>query len=91
MEKRLHDLHLQAGLASGREKTCGQKTAYETEEHASRSAAAHNRWAKRKHDVEPYPCAFCHKWHIGGIMPVELLEAIAAASAASGDSTGLIS
>jgi hypothetical protein len=78
MDQRLYDLHLRAGLISGREKTCGKKTPYDTEALAQKAADAHNRWKERKHDVEPYPCAFCQQWHIGGIMPLELLEAMAA-------------
>jgi hypothetical protein len=76
MEQHIYELHLRAGLISGREKTCGKKTAHETEELAINAAEAHNRWEKRRHDVEPYPCAFCRKWHIGGIMPISLLESI---------------
>ncbi len=78
MDQRLYDLHLQAGQLSGREKTCGKKAPYASEALAEQAAEAHNRWKERKHDVEPYPCAFCHQWHIGGIMPLSLLEAIAA-------------
>ncbi len=76
MDQYLHDLHLRAGQLSGREKTCGKKTRYASEALALKAAEAHNRWRMRKHDVEPYPCAFCREWHIGGIMPVSLLEAM---------------
>jgi hypothetical protein len=78
VDARLYQLHLQAGLISGRDKTCATKHAYEAEESALQAANAHNRWQKRRHDVEPYPCAFCAKWHIGRIMPVAILEAICA-------------
>jgi hypothetical protein len=88
MDRRLYDLHLRAGQISGREKTCGKKTAYQTEEQALLAAAAHNRWAARRHDVEPYPCAFCQQWHIGGIMPVEVLEAIVAGTKGNETATG---
>lgn len=60
----------------GQEKTCGSKHAYESEGEAERAAQAHNRWSERRHDVEPYPCAFCRKWHIGRVMPPEAMEAI---------------
>ncbi|WP_020469764.1 hypothetical protein [Zavarzinella formosa] len=85
MDQRLHELHLHAGLVSGREKTCGKKMAYQSEELAVRAATAHNRWDKRRHDVEPYPCAFCQNWHVGNIMPLALLEAIAAAYEQTGN------
>src|SRR5690349_14492764 len=55
MDPHLHNLHLQAGQVSGREKTCGKKTPYATESLAQTAADAHNRWKERKHDVEPYP------------------------------------
>lgn len=78
MEERIRQLHLEAGLRCGREHTCGNKQAYEGEADAGRAAVAHNRWTERKHDVEPYPCAFCERWHIGRIMTVDELEAIIA-------------
>jgi hypothetical protein len=76
MDPRLYQLHLHAGRLSCEEKTCGKKTRYLTEEQALAAAANHNRWKERRHDVEPYPCAFCNQWHIGGIMPVALLESM---------------
>jgi alkylated DNA repair dioxygenase AlkB len=78
MDERLYELHLKAGLICGQEKTCGSKRAYDEEAQAQRAADAHNRWAERRRDVEPYPCAFCRKWHIGGVMPPETMEAIIA-------------
>lgn len=86
VEARLYEPHLQAGRVAGEERTCGKKQAYASEELAGAAAAAHNRWSERQHDVEPYPCAFCGSWHIGGIMPVELLESMAKASARVGPS-----
>jgi hypothetical protein len=77
MDSRIHQLHLQAGKKAGEERTCGSKNAFETEENAQKASDAHNKWKERRHDVEPYPCAFCHKWHIGKIMPVEVLELFA--------------
>lgn len=74
MEQSLYDLHINAGQKAGEEKTCGKKTRYATEETATKAAQSHNKWEKRRHDVEPYPCAFCQQWHVGGIMPREVLE-----------------
>jgi hypothetical protein len=88
MDERLYNLHLRAGLVSGREKTCGKKTAYAAEDEAVRASVAHNRWEKRRHDVEPYPCAFCKQWHIGRVMPIELLESIAAGGESPGEAPG---
>jgi hypothetical protein len=51
--------------------------AYPAEAEAQRAAAAHNRWAERRHDVEPYPCPFCAQWHIGRVMTIAELEALA--------------
>jgi hypothetical protein len=86
MDERLYELHLRAGRICGQEKTCGGKHAYEGEAEAERAAEAHNRWAERRHDVEPYPCAFCRKWHIGRVIPPEAMEAMEAIIAgASGD------
>ena len=77
MDEKIKQLHLNAGQIAGREKTCGKKNSFETEEKAQKAADSHNRWKERRHDVEPYPCFFCQKWHIGNIMPLELLEAMA--------------
>ena len=74
MSPELHELHLQAGKLAGVEKTCGSKRSFSTEENAEKAALHHNQWKGRKHDVEPYPCYFCKQWHIGGIMPLEVLQ-----------------
>lgn len=76
MDERLYNLHLEAGRIAGQERTCGKKNAFADEPAAQKAADAHNRWDKRRHDVEPYPCAFCNQWHIGNKMPVEVLEQI---------------
>jgi hypothetical protein len=81
METYIYELHLRAGLISGQERTCGKKAAHATEALAVKAAEAHNRWENRRHDVEAYPCAFCHQWHVGGIMPVSVLESICAMDA----------
>jgi hypothetical protein len=85
VDQRLHDLHLRAGEMSGREKTCGKKTPYPSETLARKAAEAHNRWKDRRRNVEPYPCAYCQQWHIGGTMPVQLLEAMVASSVGSAE------
>lgn len=77
MEERIKQLHIATGKLAGVEKTCGKKNSFDTEEEAQKAANAHNKWKERRHDVEPYPCAFCEKWHIGNIMPLELLESMA--------------
>jgi hypothetical protein len=76
MTEEIHKLHMEAGQICGKQKTCGKKHAYADEETATRGAAAHNRWEKRSHDVEPYPCAFCSSWHVGGIITEKQLRQI---------------
>lgn len=63
MEEELYNLHLQAGLIIGQDYTCGKKQQHQTEEHAAKAAARLNQSGKAHHEVEPYPCAFCKKWH----------------------------
>ena len=77
MDAKLRELHRKAGIACGKFNTCGTKKGYSTEEIALKFATSHNKWEKRKHDVEPYPCAFCGLWHIGRIMSEEELLALA--------------
>jgi len=74
MDKDLFDLHVAAGLRAGRERTCGAKIAYTTEESAARAAAAMNAKPTTRKPLEPYPCAFCHLWHIGRQMSLEELR-----------------
>jgi hypothetical protein len=83
MEDDIYQLHLDAGRICGRERTCGVKRPFDDEAAAQKAALAHNAWVRRKHDVEPYPCPFCGKWHIGRVMsPTELQAIIAGADAA---------
>lgn len=67
MDRASFDKHIEIGLLCGEQKTCGKKIRYLTEESATKSAEALNRRPeeKKKHDVEPYPCAFCANWHVG--------------------------
>lgn len=76
MDEALYNLHLIAGRRVGQEKTCGKKTKYADEAAALKAAASHNKWEKRRHDVEAYPCAFCNQWHVGQIMPIEIIQQI---------------
>ena len=78
MEQFLYDLHLTAGRIAGPERTCGKKQKFATETAAVKAAGHHNKWEGRRHDVEPYPCFFCEQWHIGGEIPVEVLNQICA-------------
>lgn len=76
MPNELYELHLQVGLKAGIERTCGKKNPYNSFVTAQKAANSHNRWDKRNHDVEPYPCAFCLQWHLGKIMPIDVLKQI---------------
>jgi hypothetical protein len=84
MEEKLYRLHLEAGRICGQERTCGSKRGFNTEAEADKAAQAHNAWKERKHDVEPYPCYFCAKWHIGGIMTEDRLLTILQSEVAGG-------
>jgi len=81
MDTEIYNLHLEAGRKAGVERTCGKKARHPDEEQARKAAEAHNRWDKRHHDVEPYPCAFCGQWHIGRVMPVDVLRKFASGEA----------
>lgn len=59
-------MHFQAGLAYGREATCGKKIDYRSEETAAK--AAEHMMAKGSKELEAYPCAWCDGWHIGRSM-----------------------
>lgn len=63
MERWEIDMHLAAGRAYGKERTCGRKIDYKSE--VSAFKAANGMMAKRSKDLEAYPCAFCFGWHIG--------------------------
>jgi len=76
MDKELYNLHLKAGNICGKERTCGVKQAYHTEREAEKGAMFHNNRSNSRHIVEPYPCAFCNKWHIGRVMSTKRLENI---------------
>ena len=76
MNEYIKKLHLEVGRKCGKDSTCGKKQAFKTEEKAIKAADHHNNWREKKNDVEPYPCFFCEMWHIGKIMPTEVLENI---------------
>jgi len=66
MDQELYDLHIAAGRTAGRDATCGVNHAYPSEESAQRAA---------NDGLEPYPCAFCAKWHRGRKMSLDELRA----------------
>jgi hypothetical protein len=68
-------LHLRAGFACGREKTCGTKDSYKTERAAKRLAYALS--AKYEKQLQHYPCIFCGQWHIGNKIDFDRLEQLA--------------
>lgn len=80
MDPHVHDLHIRAGTRAGRERTCGKKVDYRSEESAEKAAARMNAKPTTRNTLEPYPCAFCHGWHVGRAMSLEELESHAAAS-----------
>lgn len=75
-------MHLRAGAAAGRSRTCGTKIKHPSEDAAQRHADSLNRRAAvisgEKYRCEPYPCAFCSDpeaddftWHVGREMTAE--------------------
>jgi hypothetical protein len=69
-------MHREAGLAYGREATCGSKVDYKSEDSAMRAARAmtlkHESTDGKK--IEAYPCAWCSGWHVGREMSAEEKE-----------------
>jgi hypothetical protein len=75
MAPELHELHLQAGLKAGLERTCGKKIPWPDEERANKAAASMNKKPTTRNVLEAYPCPFCKEWHIGRKMSLEELQA----------------
>ena len=63
MDANDHDMHIRAGIAYGKDATCGNKIDYKSESSANR--AVEKMMKKGSKQLESYPCAFCHGWHIG--------------------------
>ena len=82
MEREIAELHLAAGRKAGRERTCGTKVAYPTEDSAARAADSMNTKPKTRKPLEAYPCAFCAQWHIGRRMSLDELRSHAAGDSA---------
>lgn len=74
MNQDIFDLHILAGKAAGIERTCGKKIGYSTEESAAKAAESMNKKPTTRNRLEPYPCAFCSKWHIGREMSLDELK-----------------
>ena len=74
MNEDIYNLHLNVGEAIGKDKTCGRKIDYKTEETASEAADRMNSKPNTRNILEAYPCAFCQGWHIGRAMTREGLE-----------------
>lgn len=69
MDEAERQMHLKAGLAYGRERTCGVKHNFKSEETAVKVAPRLSE--KFGHVMEGYPCAFCDGWHVGREMTPE--------------------
>ena len=82
MNEDIYNLHLNAGKAIGKDKTCGRKIDYQTEEKASEAANSAKRTLRERMNSKPntrnileaYPCDFCQGWHIGRAMTRAELE-----------------
>lgn len=64
MSDKEREFHLKAGWRAGKDRTCGKKVDYKTEESAAKAAVKMSE--KYERDLEHYPCCFCEGWHIGG-------------------------
>ena len=67
-------LHLKAGFQAGKERTCGKKIDYKSEDTARKAVFKITKKGKNRHLLEPYPCLFCEGWHIGRKMSMKELE-----------------
>lgn len=76
MDIKLYILHLVTGFLSGKDRTCGKKINYNTEEKAYKASNSMNSKPTTRNILEPYPCFFCEGWHIGKKMTIEFLESI---------------
>ena len=86
MDKKEIAMHLRAGNAAGKERTCGLKVQHDTLEGAQGHADALNRRAEvvagERDRTEPYPCPWCSPsvfmahfyWHVGREMTAEERE-----------------
>ncbi len=74
MDQELYDLHIAAGRAAGKDRTCGEKVAYPSEESGQRAAEAMNAKESTRKPLEAYPCAFCAGWHLGRKMSLDELR-----------------
>ena len=64
MPSYLDDYQLEVGRALGRKHTCRDKVDYKSRYLAELKAAELS--PNARHELEAYPCPFCHGWHIGG-------------------------
>lgn len=74
MNEDIYNLHLNAGRAIGKDKTCACKIDYKSEETAIEAADRMNSKPNTRNILAAYPCAFCQGWHIGRAMTREELE-----------------
>jgi len=75
-QAKLYRLHIPAGIARGKKRTCRNKINYYTIETAQKAAI--NISKKLGKELEPYPCAFCEEgWHIGRKMSLKELSNLA--------------
>ena len=68
----LDDLYFKVGLIKGIDVTCSNKVSYETGKSAFKNAKKLSN--KLDENIGIYPCAFCKKWHVGNLIPKEILN-----------------
>lgn len=64
MDAETYKFHIESGRRAGKDRTCGKKVDWKSEERATQTAEKMS--LKYDRDMEAYPCAFCNGWHIGG-------------------------
>lgn len=61
-------LHIYAAFIYGEESSCAGKIQYSNHGQARTACWKMNAKPTTKNVLEPYPCPFCQKWHVGRAM-----------------------
>lgn len=66
-------LQMLVGITCGQEQSCGIKASHEDEDDAEvaalrLNARGPNKLNGKSHQVGPYPCGWCLRWHVGRLM-----------------------
>ena len=72
MTEELATTHCQIAKFFG-ERSCINKFKHTSFFSASRHTQNLEKSKNKKHNVEPYFCAICYNWHVGGVLPDNLV------------------